>query len=74
MPRKDGTGPMGKGPIGGNRPGMGRGSRGRMSGNMAAGPGGYCICPNCGEKVLHQLRTPCTSVPCPKCGTMMIRE
>lgn len=46
MPGRDGTGPLGQGPVGG-RAGMG-GGRGR--GNMAAGSGEYCVCPKCGEK------------------------
>jgi hypothetical protein len=54
--------------------GQGRG-RGRMGGNRpSAGPGGYCICPNCGEKVVHQQGVPCYSVNCPKCGAKMMRE
>ena len=46
MPRGDGTGPP-----------SGRGQRGgRMRGNRPmAGPGGYCVCPSCGEKVPHKL-------------------
>jgi GNAT superfamily N-acetyltransferase len=48
----------------------GRGKRG----GFAAGPGGYCVCPNCGEKALHQLRSPCYNERCPKCGTAMTLE
>jgi endogenous inhibitor of DNA gyrase (YacG/DUF329 family) len=46
--------------MGGNRPG--------------AGPGGFCVCPSCGKKVIHQAGIPCYSVNCPKCGTRMVRE
>lgn len=58
---------------------MGRGSgrgadRGRMGGPKAAGPGGYCVCPNCGHKQPHVAGQPCTALTCPKCGTRMIRE
>jgi len=65
MPRGDGTGPP-----------TGRGQRGgRMRGNQpGAGPGGNCVCPSCGEKVSHNLGTPCYTISCPKCGTKMIRE
>jgi len=68
MPRGNGTGPPGGG-------GSGRGGRaGRMKGTRpGAGPGGDCICPNCGAKVLHQAGTPCYSLSCPKCGTKMVR-
>lgn len=68
MPGKDGTGPMGQGPR------MGRG-RGKGGGNrQGAGPGGNCVCPACGTKVVHQAGMPCTSMNCPKCGIMMVRE
>ncbi|MFC1534273.1 hypothetical protein ACFL7M_13005 [Thermodesulfobacteriota bacterium] len=43
-------------------------------GGFAAGPGGYCVCPNCVEKFSQQLGTPCYEQRCPKCGTAMIRE
>lgn len=74
MPRGDGTGPRGQGP------GTGRGMRGGggtgqgRGGGVAAGPGGYCVCPNCGEKASHQPGQPCNEQQCPKCGTAMTRE
>ena len=72
MPRGDGTGPRGQGPRTGR--GMsGTGGRG-LGGGAAAGPGGYCVCPNCGEKMSHQLGTPCYEQKCPKCGTALTRE
>lgn len=73
MPYKDGTGPIGQGPI--SRRGAGAGSgRGRMGGSAAgAGAGGYCVCPQCGTKVAHQQGTPCYSIRCPQCGTRMTR-
>lgn len=65
MPKGDGTGP----PKGTNLRG------GRMSGTRAgAGPEGYCVCPDCGEKVPHKRGIPCINVSCPKCGTKMVRE
>ncbi|MCK5706827.1 MAG: hypothetical protein KAI43_04180 [Candidatus Aureabacteria bacterium] len=74
MPYGDGTGPLGNGS--GTGRGMGRGGgRGRMGGNSpGAGPSGYCVCSQCGEKTLHQAGVPCYSVSCPKCGTKMIRK
>ncbi len=72
MPGGDGTGPFGRGPIGGE---SGRRPRGRMGGNRAgAGPVGDCVCPKCGEKVSHRAGVPCYSVICQKCGSKMIRE
>ncbi len=49
------------------------GGKGRNRGG-AFGPGGYCICAKCGEKVSHQQGTKCTSIKCPKCSKTMIRE
>ena len=59
---------QGKGRGLGTRGGQGRGRMG------FAGPGGYCICPNCGEKVVHQAGVPCRAMVCPKCDCRMIRE
>jgi len=58
------------------RGGAGQGTgRGRLGGNRAgAGPGGNCICPNCGTRVPHEVGTPCYERRCPKCGTAMRRE
>jgi predicted Fe-Mo cluster-binding NifX family protein len=52
--------------------GMGRG--GRMGGPVAAGPVGYCVCPQCGHKESHQVGVPCMQMQCPKCGAAMVRE
>lgn len=74
MPRKDGTGPPGgSGPGTGMGSGLGWGA-GRMGGNRpGAGPGGECVCPNCGHRLPHQAGIPCNSVNCPKCGANMVR-
>lgn len=75
MPGGDQTGPPGGGGRGSGR-GIGRGGsgQGRMKGNrLGAGPGGNCVCPQCGTKSLHKLGVPCYSVSCPKCGTKMTR-
>lgn len=52
--------------------GGGRG-RGRMGGGFAAGPGGFCVCPNCGYRAPHVVGTPCHQQTCPKCGSSMTR-
>jgi len=49
------------------------GGRGRKGGG-ALGPGGYCVCAKCGEKVKHQRGVKCTDIKCPKCGHAMVRE
>jgi len=49
--------------------------RGRNQGNKAgAGPGGNCICPECGKKVAHEVGKPCFKMKCPKCDQPMLRE
>ena len=61
---------------GGMGPGMGRGmgrGRGRMGG-FGLGPGGYCVCPNCGHRVEHKRGVPCYQTRCPRCGSPMTRE
>jgi hypothetical protein len=52
--------------------GTGRG-RGR-GGGFAAGPGGVCHCPNCGEEMSHHLGVPCNQTKCPNCGAYMVRK
>jgi hypothetical protein len=81
MPRGDGTGPLGQGPMTGRGMGGGRGvgrdggGRGMGGGNRpGAGPAGNCVCPDCGTKASHQRGVACYSVSCPKCGTKMVRE
>jgi predicted Fe-Mo cluster-binding NifX family protein len=56
--------------------GMGKGGgRGKMGGTRpGAGPSGYCLCPSCGEKVVHQAGVPCNTLNCPQCGVRMVRE
>lgn len=60
---------------GGGR-GQGRGGQGlgRMGGPLAAGPSGYCICPQCGKREPHDRGVPCFVRKCPKCGATMTRE
>jgi len=68
MPRGSGTGQGG-----GQGQGSGRGGgRGRMGG-MGIGPGGNCVCPNCGATAPHQRGAPCYQMKCPKCGAQMTR-
>ncbi|MBN2557996.1 MAG: DUF5320 domain-containing protein [Clostridia bacterium] len=85
MPGRDGTGPMGKGPATGRGAGIAAGNTnqriGRKTfgnsgrrGGAAAGPEGYCVCPECGEKAGHLTGSPCTSMMCPHCGTPMVRK
>jgi len=66
----------GRGGGGGRGGGAGRGGGrgpGRMGGGKAAGPGGYCVCPNCGHQEPHTVGVPCYQKKCPECGTQMTR-
>ncbi|MEQ8236416.1 MAG: hypothetical protein ABRQ23_06550 [Syntrophomonadaceae bacterium] len=75
MPGRDGTGPMGAGGgLGSGRQGKRRGAGGRVGSPLNAGRGVYCKCPDCGEKMLHQMSQPCNEMKCPQCGSAMIRE
>ena len=51
----------------------GGGGTGRMGGQYAAGPGGSCKCPNCGNREPHVAGKPCTNQTCSKCGAKMVR-
>jgi hypothetical protein len=65
---------MGLGRKRGEGDGRGRGrGPGRKGGPRAAGPGGDCICPNCGHKVAHKAGEPCFEKKCKKCGATMTR-
>jgi hypothetical protein len=48
--------------------------RGRKSGPLAAGPGGFCVCQDCGHRIEHAAGQPCNQQKCPKCGAQMLRE
>jgi electron transport complex protein RnfB len=37
------------------------------------GPGGNCVCTDCGHKISHKRGIPCSQEKCPKCGGKMIR-
>lgn len=52
----------------------GTGGRGRGGGPLAAGPGGYCVCPSCGHRQKHTVGKPCNALECPECGARMTRE
>ena len=69
-----GAGGAGAGGGGGAGRGAGRGGAGggRMGG-YGLGPGGECVCPNCGHRIPHRRGVPCAQEICPKCGTRMTR-
>lgn len=53
--------------------GQGQG-RGRGGSGITQGPGGNCICPQCGYTEPHQQQAPCYDKKCPKCGAALTRE
>jgi len=64
----------------GNRPptagqSMAQGSvgSGTYGSSGSGGPGGECVCPNCGTVVFHTASVPCYEMKCPTCGTLMVR-
>ena len=38
------------------------------------GPGGFCFCPKCNERIPHRRGIPCQEEKCPQCGSRMLRE
>lgn len=62
----------GAGSVPGGGPGRGAG-RGQKGGR-GAGPGGFCVCPQCGRREPHERGVPCFERTCPQCGTTMVRE
>jgi predicted Fe-Mo cluster-binding NifX family protein len=48
--------------------------KGRMGGYSSGGPGGHCICPQCGHREAHERGLPCTQKQCPNCRVPMRRE
>jgi len=73
MPGGDGTGPAGQGPGIGRRS-ESKGQCRRKGAKASGGPGGLCICPQCGFEAPHQPGVPCTQVECERCGSPMNRK
>lgn len=38
------------------------------------GPGGKCVCPQCGAEIDHATGQPCADEVCPECGAKMTRK
>ena len=53
--------------------GFGRGGQRGVGGGIGLGPGGECMCPNCGYREPHQLGVSCYTKKCPKCEALMTR-
>ncbi len=67
-------GGQGQGQGGQGRGQGGQGQGGRLSGPLAGGAGGTCLCPKCGNREPHERGVPCLQKQCSKCGTAMTRE
>ena len=70
--RARGEGQNGEAPD--NRDRRKTGSGGGRGGGYALGPGGNCVCPACGNIVVHEQGVPCYETMCPNCGAAMIRQ
>jgi len=46
---------------------------GRQPGGTGEGPGGVCVCPECGYETKHDTGEPCYEMKCPKCGSKLTR-
>jgi len=57
----------------GDGPQGGRGGRGSGT-KPGSEPGGECVCPSCGQKLLRQAGQRCLDVFCPKFDTRMVRK
>ena len=73
MPGGDGNGPAGQGQ------GIGKSNEGKercrvRSAKASGGPGGTCICPQCGLEAPHKPGVPCNEMECGSCGSSMRRK
>lgn len=41
---------------------------------LGQGPGGVCMCPQCGHEKKHERGEPCQQDICPECGISMLRK
>jgi hypothetical protein len=71
--RGGGAGQGGGRGWGGNAGQGGGGGRGGGT-KPGSGPGGNCVCPQCGKKIPHVAGQRCVDRACPACGTRMIKE
>lgn len=60
--------------AGGGRGQAQGGQQSGRSGQMAEGPSGNCVCPQCGQQEPHQRGVPCVKRKCSKCGSIMSRQ
>jgi len=49
------------------------GKGGNRGDKPGSGPGGYCVCRNCGYRLPHIVNRPCNQMYCPKCGSPMTK-
>ena len=46
----------------------------KIQGAAGKGPGGDCVCPECGYKMQHEHGVPCSKLKCPNCKINLQRE
>ncbi|HOX29905.1 MAG TPA: cation diffusion facilitator family transporter [Candidatus Paceibacterota bacterium] len=46
----------------------------KIQGAEGKGPGGDCVCPQCGHKIQHERGTPCSKLKCPDCKITLERK
>jgi cation diffusion facilitator family transporter len=46
----------------------------KIQGAAGKGPGGDCICPECGYKIRHEHGVPCSKLKCPNCKINLQRK
>lgn len=42
--------------------------------HQCLGPGGTCVCPQCGTEAPHRNGVPCQQERCPRCGAKLLRK
>ncbi len=47
---------------------------GQESDTAVGGPGGQCVCPECGAELSHERGIPCSQMRCLKCSSAMTRK
>jgi cation diffusion facilitator family transporter len=48
--------------------------RGEIGEAKGGGPGGHCVCPQCGYEIPHKSGVPCPTLECPKCRIKLTRK
>jgi predicted Fe-Mo cluster-binding NifX family protein len=66
--------PEQKRPLGEQARGEGRHAQTGSQSKAKGGPGGLCLCPQCGFRIRHERGVPCAQMVCPQCDLPMTRK